>query len=57
VCSPFEPRCISGDFGSRKSGKAQSRRIEGLEVWGGAKEKQVLRLAQDDERIWLQVDI
>jgi len=24
---------------------------------GGAKEKQVLRLAQDDERIWLQVDI
>jgi len=33
VCSPFDPRCISGDFGSRKSGKAQSRRIEGLEVW------------------------
>jgi hypothetical protein len=44
-----ERRCIIGEPGSKKSGKARSRRIEELEVQGGADKEQVLRFAQDDK--------
>ena len=54
-CSRFERDCITGEPGSRKSGRARSRRTEELE--SGADEKQVLRFAQDDKVDFGRADV